>query len=60
MIRGRDPSWGTFLADAVVKSLEQLTLEVEPFRLSRALAVLNPIVPRTTDRIVRRNRRKRP
>jgi short-subunit dehydrogenase len=48
------------VARAVARAVEHPAAEVYPYRLSRALVVLNALAPGFTDRVVQKYGRKRP
>lgn len=59
-IHGRGPKQrAATVAEAVVRCIDRPRAEVYPYRLSRALAVLNILAPALSDRVVRRFSRRR-
>lgn len=59
-VRGRGPKQtAATVADAVVRCINHPRAEVYPYRLSRALAVLNILAPALSDRLVQRFSRRR-
>jgi short-subunit dehydrogenase len=59
-VRGRGPKQtAAAVADAVVRCINHPRAEVYPYRLSRALAVLNILAPALSDRLVQRFNRTR-
>lgn len=59
-IHGRGPTQtAATVADAVVRCIDHPRAEVYPYRLSRALAILNILAPSLSDRVVQRFSRRR-